>query len=312
MSDSSASLPAFDPARPVAMIGMGTMGTKVAWACARAGLETRCYDIAGEDALTAARARALGWSEGEEQERVAAHLHVTADLDNALDGVQLAFENVYELIDLKRRTHADLGGRLPTACYLGSNASSLPATPIAEASGRPDRFFCLNFSDPRTGRLVELMGADRMAPETAVFAQAWARHIGMVPVHCRKEQMGYVFNRIWRVIKKEVLRQIAEGYADAESIDRAWRLAFGTDFGPCSLMDEIGLGSVLKIEHAYADESGDPSDRPPTFLEAWVAEGRLGIASGEGFYRYPDPTFAREGWLDGEGTAAATKGTSTI
>jgi len=299
MSGPSASLPAFDPARPVAMIGMGTMGTKVAWACARAGIETRCYDIAGGDALTAARTRALGWSEGEERARVAAHLHVSADLDSALDGVQLAFENVYELIDLKCRTHADLGRRLPAACYLGSNASSLRATPIAEASDRPDRFFCLNFSDPRTGRLVELMGADAMTPETAAFATAWARHIGMVPVHCRKEQMGYVFNRIWRVIKKEALRQIAEGYADAESIDRAWRLAFGTDFGPCSLMDEIGLGSVLKIEHAYADESGDPADRPPAFLEAWVAEGRLGVASGRGFYRYPDPAFAQPGWLEG-------------
>lgn len=286
----------FDPRAPVAIVGAGVMGTKVAWACARAGIETRLYDSAPGKAAEAAE-RARGWGEGGERALVAQHLHPVANLGEALEGVQLAFENVPERVELKRAVLAEIGRLAPAEAFMGSNASSIPCTPLAEASGRPERFFNLNFTDPRTDRLTELMAAAATAPETKAFAKAWARAIGMIPIECRKEQLGYSFNRLWRVIKKEVLRQIAEGYATPDSIDRAWMLTFGTDIGPCGIMDEIGLHTVLGIEKVYQQASGDPWDAPPAFLEAMVREGKLGVASGEGFYRHPDPAYRQPGFL---------------
>jgi 3-hydroxybutyryl-CoA dehydrogenase len=184
---------------------------------------------------------------------------------------------------------------------MGSNASSLTCTPLAAASGRPALFFNMNFSDPRTDRLVEIMLSSASDPRAAAFAAAWARTIRMVPLTCGKEQMGYSFNRLWRAIKKEVLRQIEEGYATPEQIDRAWMLIFGMPIGPCGIMDQISLSSVAKVEHQYALASGDPADEAPPFLHRMIAEGRNGERAGRGFYDYPDPAFRRRGWLEGEG-----------
>jgi 3-hydroxybutyryl-CoA dehydrogenase len=223
-------------------------------------------------------------------------------LDAALAGVQLAFENVPERLALKQTVHAELGAKAPREAYLGSNASSITCTPLATASGRADRFFNMNFTDPRTDRLTELMTCAATAPETRAFAKAWAGHIGMIPIEVRKEQLGYSFNRLWRVIKQETLRQIAEGYATPESIDRAWMLTFGTEIGPCGIMDEIGLHTVLAVERVYYAESGDPRDRPAAFLEEMVRDGKLGVASGQGFYAHPNPAYRMPRFLEGEVT----------
>ena len=292
--------PTFDPARRIAIVGAGVMGTKVAWACARAGIPTTLFDSEpGKPA--ASRSLALTWSEGAERERVARHLAVTETLAQALDGAQLAFENVPEDLELKRQVLGEVGRLLAPAAMMGSNASSLTCSPLAAASERPARFFNMNFSDPRTDRLVEIMLAPESDPRAADFAAAWARAIGMVPLRCGKEQMGYSFNRLWRAIKKEVLRQIEEGYATPEQIDRAWMLIFGMPIGPCGIMDQISLPSVAKVEHQYALASGDPGDEAPPFLHRMIAAGRTGERAGRGFYDYPEPAFQRKGWLEGEG-----------
>jgi len=281
---------------PLAIIGAGVMGTKVAWACARAGLETRLYDIDGEKALESA-ARAEEWSQGEELERLRQHLRVCGTLDTTLAGVQLAFENVPERLELKQQVLAGLSAGLEPDAYLGSNASSLTATPLAAASGRPARFFNMNFTDPRMSQLVELMGAPETAPETIRFARDWAAAIGMIPIQVRKEQLGYSFNRLWRVIKKEVLRQVAEGVILPDEIDKAWMLTFGTEYGPCGMMDDIGLHSIVAVEKVYHEDSGDAGDAPPEFLLEMVERGELGVGSGKGFYEYPDPLYKQKDFL---------------
>lgn len=291
------SYPRFDPARPIAVIGAGVMGTKVAWASARAGIPTALFD-AEPGKAAASRALALTWGTAAEQAAVARCLTPQQDLDSALAGAQLAFENVPEDLALKQSVLADLGRRLAPEAMMGSNASSLTCSPLAEASGRPARFFNMNFTDPRDQRLVEVMLSPASDPEALTFARDWAQAIGMIPLHCRKEQMGYSFNRLWRAIKKEVLRQIEEGYATPEDIDRAWMLTFGTPMGPCGMMDEIGLPSIAKVELQYALASGDPKDKAPPFLERMIAEGRLGARSGKGFYEHPDPAYRRPGWLE--------------
>ncbi|MBM3545520.1 MAG: hypothetical protein FJX54_01100 [Alphaproteobacteria bacterium] len=290
--------PKFDPARPIAVIGMGVMGAKVAWTCARMGIPTRAYDISATQ-LEAVLGQVHGWSEEEERRRLAENLSYTTDLDRALADAQLAFENVPEDLGLKQRVHADIGMRLAADAYMGSNTSSLLCSPLADASGRPQHFFNMNFTDPRSQGLVEIMGGDKTAPETIDFALAWAEAIRMIPVLTRVEQMGYSFNRLWRAIKKEVLQQWGRGAGRPEDIDRAWMLTFGTPYGPFGLMDQVGLATILKIEERYFEASGDESDRPPKVLYDMVERGDLGVATGRGFYTYPNPAYERPEWLKG-------------
>lgn len=293
----STSFPLFDPAAPIAIVGAGVMGAKVAWACARAGIPTRLFDVEEGKAIGAVR-RAVTWSEGTEAERVHLNLRCASSLTEAVEGVQLAFENVPERQSLKCEVAATVAKLLPSQSYMGSNASVLTCSPMAEASGRPERFFNMNFSDPRYFRLTELMTSPRAAPATVTFATSWAKRIGMIPIVLGRENVGYSMNRLWRVIKKEVLRQIAEGISTPHNIDRAWMLAFNVSQGPCGLMDEVGLHSIKRVEEQYLELTGDPTDAPPDFLLRMVEEGRLGELSGRGFYNYPDPEYRRPGWLE--------------
>jgi 3-hydroxyacyl-CoA dehydrogenase len=91
----------FNPDRAVAIIGMGVMGTKVAWACARAGVPVQAFDVDAAK-IEASIALALSWSEGEERDLVQRLLVGRSTLEQAVEDVQLVFENVPEVDAIKR------------------------------------------------------------------------------------------------------------------------------------------------------------------------------------------------------------------
>ena len=134
---------AFDSGRPVLIIGTGVMGSLVAWACARSGMPVHAFD-AETGRAQAALDECLGWSPEDEQRIVKTNFQVFDNLEQASSGVQLAFENTYEDLAVKTEILGRVARLLPPHVFMGSNASSLPSSPLAEASGRPDRFFNIN------------------------------------------------------------------------------------------------------------------------------------------------------------------------
>lgn len=285
----------------VAIIGVGVMGSLVAWACAVNGLETNLYDLSPEQLRRAMEKLKMWFFDGrlskQDAQACLGRLHPYTSLEEALANVDLAFENVPEDLELKRKVLAEIGRLAHPRVLMGSNASSITCSPLAEASGRPDRFFNMNFSDPRYESLVELMGNPRTAESTMRAAKEWARAIKMVPVVTKKEIMGYTNNRIWRAIKKEALFLANEGYADFEDIDRAFMLMFGTAYGPFGRMDTVSLDSIQKVEWQYYEASRDENDKPPKILNDLVEAGHLGEKTGKGFYTYPNPAYKQAGWL---------------
>ena len=65
-------------------------------------------------------------------------------------------------------------------------------------------------------------------------------------------------------------------------------------------MEAIGLDVVKNIEETYYQESKDERDKPPKILTDKVKKGELGVKTGKGFYKYPNPAFKKPGWLKGE------------
>ena len=218
------------------------------------------------------------------------------DLEDCVREADWVIETVPEDLELKRVVLARIGAAAPAEAFIASNTSSLPGSRLAESTGRPGRFTNMNFGTPEDLK-VEVMGHPGTDPGTTEAAKRFLRRLGLVPIVARREIQGYPTNRIWRAVKKESLHLIAGGYLNAEEIDRAWMLDWGTPLGPCGLMDIVGLDVVRDIENVYYEASGDPSDRPPGFLDRMIERGELGVKSGKGFYTYPSPAFEREGWL---------------
>lgn len=285
----------------VAIIGAGTMGARIAFQSARHGVEVFLYD-AFPQALARAEGEIKQWFAERlppvERDAAEARLHFCAALEECVARAQLIIETVPENLELKRNVFAEIDRVAPPEAWMATNSSSLPSSKIADVTRRPEKVFNINFTNPLSGDLlVELMGHAQTEPEALAAGEAFVLAIQMVPIVTRKEIMGFSFNRVWRAIKREMLHLVGDGYSNYEDLDRAWMLSYGLPWGPFGLMDEIGLDVIRDIEQQYFLNSGEERDRPPQFLEAMVAQGRLGVKSGGGFYEYPHPAYKRAGWL---------------
>jgi len=293
------------PIRTVAIVGAGTMGRRIAFDCVRCGLTTRLYDAAPGVAQNAVQWVRLTMEQWRQEGRLAADIaeralsliEASQDLAQCAHDADIAIESVPENVALKRSVFVELDRVLPPNALIVSNTSAIPASRLASATTRAERVLNVNFGH-LGHRKVEMMGHARTAPEAIAAVNSFLRELGLVPIVVRGESVGYATNRVWRAVKKEVLKLIDRGLVSAEDIDRGWMLDWGVDVGPCGLMDHIGLDVVRDIELIYYGESGDENDRPPAFLDGMIAAGKLGTKSGEGFYRYPNPSYEQPGFLD--------------
>jgi len=143
------------------------------------------------------------------------------------------------------------------------------------------------------------MRGTKTSDETVEHVRQFVYTAGLTPLLVHKESTGFIYNRVWRAIKKEVLHIVDAGVASHEDVDRACMIIIGMPIGPFALMDMVGLDVVRDIEMVYYRESGDESDAPPKVLLEKIEKGELGIKTGKGFYTYPNPAFQDPSWLKG-------------
>ncbi|MFL5901490.1 MAG: 3-hydroxyacyl-CoA dehydrogenase NAD-binding domain-containing protein [Solirubrobacterales bacterium] len=276
------------------MVGAGTMGAGIAQVAALGGYETRLHDPASEALETGMgrlhRALAKGatkglWSEGD-ADAAGGRVGAAASLAD-LGECDLVVEAAPEDLGLKRDLFASLAETCGPQTILATNTSSLPVTAIAEGVPQPERVVGMHFfNPPALMKLVEVVATAASATEALeATAEAGAR-MGRTPIHA-KDSPGFIANRLARPFTLESLRMLAEGVADAETIDRVCRLGGGFRMGPFELIDLIGLDVNLSVARSFYAQGGEPERwRPSAIQEELVAEGRLGRKSGRGFYEY--------------------------
>ena len=292
----------------IAVVGAGTMGRQISLHCARHGVPTALYDVDAQalsDAVAWQRCIVAGWVAAgalsvADQARVFANMRYESDLAAALRDVDLAIEAVPERIALKRAVFAQVDRHLKPDAIIATNSSSIRVSALEDATERPQLVANFHFYLPVwDSPMVEIGGGSCTRAEALDALTTFARAIAILPLRVRKESTGFVFNRVWRAVKKEVMRVADSGVASIEDIDRAWMIKFGREQPPpFAQMDRIGLDVIRDIELRYAAESGDPADEPRPILAERVARGDLGVKTGRGFYEYPDPAWARADFLE--------------
>jgi hypothetical protein len=134
------------------------------------------------------------------------------------------------------------------------------------------------------------MTSGHTAPEIFPFVEARHKEAGLHPVTALKESSGFIFNRIWAAIKREVLAVLAEGVSTPEVIDGIWREQYSSPIGPCAMMDGVGLDTVEHIEQHYVDERGLPPKSLQWLQKNFIESGKLGLKSDKGgLYAPPAP-----------------------
>jgi 3-hydroxybutyryl-CoA dehydrogenase len=250
----------------IGVVGAGTMGAGIATLARDAGYACRVYD-----ADAAARAAV---PDG------VARLADLADCD-------LVIEAAPEDLDLKRRLFAELASVCGHETVLATNTSSLRVADIAAGSAHPEAIVGMHFFNPPARmKLVEVVAAGASSPAALDAVTEVAERMGRTPIRA-KDSPGFVANRLARPFSLESLRMLADGVADAPTIDRVVRIGGGFRMGPFELLDLIGLDVNLTIARSFYEQGGRHERwRPSPIQEEMVAAGRLGRKSGRGFSEY--------------------------
>ncbi len=291
----------------VCVFGAGTLGWQIALQCASHAHPVNLYDLSPE-ALRNAELKISNelesWVEAgsisaAEKASMVQRVRFEPDPKKAVTGVDLVIEAVPEKLELKRKVFQELDAMCDADTIIATNSSSIRVSLIEDATRRMDRVLNTHFySNPWRSRIVELMKGRMTADETMTRVGGFMRSIGMLPLVVRKESTGFIFNRVWRAVKRECLHLVDDGVASYEDVDRAWMSYYGTKMGPFGLMDKVGLDVVRDIENVYYGESGDPRDAPPRLLLDKIERGELGVKTGRGFYSYPNPAFLDPSFLE--------------
>jgi 3-hydroxybutyryl-CoA dehydrogenase len=281
----------------IGVAGAGLMGSGIAEAAARAGIQVVLYEpeqaplARSRTRVEASVARAVAGGKLDEADarELLGRVAWTASLDDLADA-EVVIEAVVEDLDVKRALFAQIDAAAPTARILASNTSSIPIASLAAATTRPERVCGLHFFSPvPVMRLVEIVVGLDTSLATIAAADAFAAQIGKHPIRT-KDRSGFVVNFLLVPYLMAAVRMLEDGFATREDIDEGMRLGCGHPMGPLTLCDFVGLDVLEAVCDSFYDEFKRPDYAPPTVLRRMVAAGRLGRKSGRGFYDYaPTP-----------------------
>lgn len=218
-----------------------------------------------------------------------ARIAVHDRLAPAVTGAGFVFEAAPEKLDLKRKLFAEIESLVAPDTVLASNSSAIPSTEIGRHLAHRDRMVGTHFwNPPHLVPLVEVVQTAATSAATIARTMAVLRGAGKKPVHVKRDIPGFIGNRLQHALKREAIALLAEGVADAETIDQVVKDGFGARLavlGPLEQSDLVGLDLTLDI-HETLIPSLDRTPGPHPLLRRCVAEGKLGMKSGEGFRRW--------------------------
>jgi len=209
----------------------------------------------------------------------------------ALADVELVFEGVSETMDAKRAAFDRLGRWCRDDTIVASTTSSIGAGKLAALLARPERFLNMHWLNPAyLIPVVEIATHAGTAPAVLARAKALLEQIGKLPVVCN-DTPGYIVPRLQALVMNEAARMVEEGAASAEEIDKATRFGLGLRFAALGVVEFIDFGGVDILHHASREMSAaiDAARyKAPANVDRLMAEGRLGLKTGSGFFDYRD------------------------
>jgi 3-hydroxybutyryl-CoA dehydrogenase len=271
--------------RPVAVIGAGTLGRRIALMFAAHGADVKISDLADEQRRAAVDYVSQNLPALTEQRSgaVSGKVSATADLAEAVHNAWLVIEAIPERLDLKRQVFGQLDELSPHDAILASNSSSYASRMFVDKVDHPERVLNIHFYMPPKQNAVDVMSCGKTDRDVIDFVIATLPQFGLYPFEARRESTGFIFNRVWAAVKRESLEVVAEGVSTPQEVDQMFQLNTGSA-GPFRMMDQVGLDVALDIEEHYCAEHPEYPEGPRRLLRSYVKRGRLGVKSGTGFY----------------------------
>jgi 3-hydroxyacyl-CoA dehydrogenase len=278
-----------------AVVGAGTMGGGIAMTYANAGIPVLLKDVdpaALERGLATIRRNydvtmSKGKMTREQVEQTMARITPTVTYDG-FDRVDIVVEAVFENMDLKKSTFAEIGRATRPDCILASNSSTLDIDAFAESSGRPSQVLGHHFFSPaNVMKLLEIVRGRETSKEVVGSSLKLAKKLGKVGVvvgNC----FGFVANRMLAYYMREAYLLLEEG-ASVEQIDTVLT-DFGLPVGPFGMQDIAGIDVGARIRMYLKSIGKTRAEGPQSAIPDRLFEmGRYGQKTGAGWYKYDAP-----------------------
>lgn len=278
----------------VSVIGAGTMGNGIAHIFAQSGFSVRLIDVNAAQLEKAIQSITKNLdrqvSKGvvtEDQKKAAlANIQIFNEISAGVANAALVVEAATENTALKLKIFQELDSFAPQDCILATNTSSISITKIASATKRPQQVIGMHFMNPvPVMKLVEIINGyatDKKVTNTIVEL---TRKLDKVPCVVN-DYPGFIANRILMPMINEAIYSLYENVAGVEEIDTVMKLGMAHPMGPLQLADFIGLDVCYSILQVLHQGFGNPKYAPCPLLVNMVTAGKLGVKTGEGFYKY--------------------------
>ncbi len=227
------------------------------------------------------------------------NLKLELDMAKAVEDADLVIECMAENEKDKIAFYQKLAPLLPEKTVLVTNSSTLLPSMFAKYTGRPQKFLSLHFANSIwKNNTAEVMAQDQTNKTYFNEVLEFANDIRMIGLPVHKEKSGYLLNSMLVPFLLSGLDLYVSGVSDPESIDLAWTRGTGAPKGPFQIFDTVGITTAYNIVKQYQSVPGLFSPilkkmmLPYNFkkmekvLKEYIDAGKLGMSSGEGFYKY--------------------------
>lgn len=211
-----------------------------------------------------------------------------ADCDFVIEAIRSDEKTGERSIDVRKQVFRSIEAVVDRDTIIATNATTIVISELASELVYRDRCVSLHFfvTSPEA-RIIEvvkgLYTSEGAYQRVCTFVKLINRDV--IPV---EESAGLVSVRLYVTLLNEACEALMEGIATMEDIDKTMKIGLGMRYGPFHTADIIGLNKVVKWMDNLFEEFGESKYKPSPLIKRMVRAKRLGIPTGEGFYKY-DP-----------------------
>jgi 3-hydroxybutyryl-CoA dehydrogenase len=278
---------------PIGLVGAGYIGHLFAQQFALAGYEVRAWSPGGSAGTLHDRLRGslstlaeVGAVEPADVDGALARVSAHRDLDTALAPCAAVMESIVEDAAIKSACYRDVEAAIRPDALLWSSTSNFPMTRLAADMAHPERAIVVHPVQTQLIIFVEVVAGERTSEQTTAATMRFCQDVGLRAIRVRREIPGFLWNRVWFAMLREMLHLVDIGAADPVELDAIVQTtlrAFVPVFGPLQMTDLIGHDTLRDISNALYPQLAADRTASKT-IEQHVRDGRLGVKSGRGFY----------------------------
>lgn len=293
--------------KKIAVAGSGTLGAQISWYIALKGFPVTLFDISNIGLEIGKSLHHKFVSIFQKDPNISqetlnstlSRIHYSESVESALSDSDLLIESIPEKMDAKISFYKEISSLTSPNTIIASNSDTFLPSSLAPHYKYPEQLIATHFAYTLwENPLVEIMGhsdTDVLVIEAMID---FVKQLDVLPIVLQKENSGFIMNSLLIPMCSSALSMLEQDVATLEDIDKSW-MVIGNKYGPFAIMDAVGLDTVYNIEKHWGEKHNDLQRlKNAQFIKSkYIKEGKIGIKSGRGFYKYPKPNYLKDSFI---------------